>query len=88
MHAQSREVLKIISSLEAHSSDRLYQRSGVRELRVRGDAASWASLAAVAVCGGVQECNLAARVGCEAWTDSHLLAHWPRIHESPEHDEL
>ena len=63
VHTQSWEVLKIISSLEAHSSGRLHQRSGVRESRMRGGAASWPSLAAVAVCGGVQECNLAARVG-------------------------
>ena len=73
MHTQSWEVLKIISSLEAHSSVRLHQRSGVRESRVRGGAASWPSLAAVAVCGGVQECNLAARVGCEAWADSPAI---------------
>ena len=52
-------VLKFTSSLEAHSSDRLHQRSGVRAIaRVRGGAASWPSLAAVAEFGGVQECNL------------------------------
>ena len=33
VHTQSWEVLKIISSLEAHSSGRLHQRSGVRESR-------------------------------------------------------
>ena len=50
-----------------HSSGRLHQRSGVRESRVRDGAAPWPSLAAVAVCGGLQECNLTARVGCKAW---------------------
>ena len=54
MLAHSWDVLKINSSLEAHSSDRLHQRSGVQESRVRGGAASWPSLAAVVVCGGVQ----------------------------------
>ena len=46
----------------------------MRESRVRGGAASWPSLAAVAVCGGLQECNLAARVGWEAWADSPAIA--------------
>ena len=44
--------------LQAHASGRLHQRSGVRESRVRGGAASWPSLVAAAVCGGVQECNV------------------------------
>ena len=34
---------------------------------MRDGAAILASLAAVAVCGGVRECIFAARVGCEAW---------------------
>ena len=34
--------------------------------RVHGGAATWPSLAAVAVCGGVQKRNIATRVGCEA----------------------
>ena len=44
-------------------------RAGIARARRRG---SWASLAAVAVCGagGVRECNVAARVGWEAWADS------------------
>ena len=42
---------------------------------MRDGAASWPSLAAVAVCGGMQECNLAARVGCEAWADSPASGH-------------
>ena len=39
-------------------------------------------MAAVAVCGGVQECNLAARVAvgcdCEAWADSPAIGHGPK----------
>ena len=78
-------------SLEAHSSVSVSirgraSRLGVRESRVRGGAASWPNLAAVAVCGGVQECNLVARVGTGvgvvgAWADTGLIcqiAHWPR----------
>ena len=45
-------------------------RAGIARARRRGHPASWPSLAAVAVCGGVQECSLAVRVGCEAWEDS------------------
>ena len=54
-----------------------HQRSGMRESRVRGGAASWPSLAAVAVCGGVQEYNLTARVVCEAWAGSPAIGHGP-----------
>ena len=46
---------------------------GVRESRARGGAASWAGLAAVAVCGGVQKLNLASRVGCEACAGSPAI---------------
>ena len=42
------------------------QTPGVRESRARGGAASWASLAAVAGCGGVRERIFAVRVGWEA----------------------
>ena len=47
----------------------------MREPRVRGGAAFWPSLTALIVWGGVQECNLAARVGCEAWADSPAIGH-------------
>ena len=42
----------------------LVGRAGIARARRprRGGAASWPSFAAVAVCGGVQECNIAARV--------------------------
>ena len=52
----------------------------MRESRVRGGAASWPSLAAVAVCGGLQECNLnlAARVRVRGvWADSPAIGHGP-----------
>ena len=77
MHTQSWEVLKIILSLEAHSSVRLHQRSGVGQSRVRGGAASWPSLAAVAVYGGVRECisRRAWGLQCEAWVDSPHTCH-------------
>ena len=53
----------------------------MRESRVRGGAASWASLAAVAVCGGAQGCNSAERAGCEAWVDSPAIATGPEKKE-------
>ena len=34
-------------------------------------------MAAVAVCGGVRECILAARAGCEAWADLPAIAARP-----------
>ena len=40
-------------------------------------------VAAVAVCGGVQECNLAARVGWEAWADSPAIGHGPEEKRVP-----
>ena len=54
---------------------------GVRESRARGGAASWASLAAVALCGGAQGCNSAERAGCEAWADSPTIATGPEKKE-------
>ena len=66
----------IISLIESHSPGHLHQRSGVREVahaRRRGHLAK--CLAAVAVCGGVQKCNLAARVGYArpgGWGRAHL----------------
>ena len=58
-----------------------HQTSRLRESRVRGGAASWASLAAVAVCGGAQGCNSAERAGCEAWADSPAIATGPEKKE-------
>ena len=49
--------------------------AGIARARRRGGAASWASLAAVAGCGGVRERNLAAHVGWEAWADSPAIGH-------------
>ena len=46
-----------------------HRACGIRESRVRGGAATRPSLAAVAVCGGVQKRNLATRAGREAWAD-------------------
>ena len=48
-------------------------RRRVRESCARGGAAIWPNLAAVAVCGGVRGCNLAARVGREAWADAPAI---------------
>ena len=51
-------------------------RAGIARARRRG---LWASLVAVAACGGVRECNLVARVGWEAWAaaDSPAIGHGP-----------
>ena len=73
MHAQSREALDIKSSSRGALLGRLHQTSGVRESRVRGGAAIWPSLAAVAACGGVRECNFAARLEREAWADAPAI---------------
>ena len=51
------------------------QTSGVRESRVRGGAATRPSLAAVAVCGGLQKRNLATRAGRDARGLSGLTCH-------------
>ena len=77
MHTQSWEVLKIISSLEAHSSGRLHQRSGVRESCVRGGAASWPKFGGR---GGVRRRagmqSRGARGVGQAWADSPAIAHF------------
>ena len=67
---------EIISSLEAHSSGRLFTVR-VRESRVRGGAASLGQVwRAVAVCGGLQECSLTARVAVRGV--GGLTCRWPR----------
>ena len=52
----------------------------MRESRVRGGAAVWPSLAAVAVCGGARargDANLAALVRRKAWVDAPAIGHRP-----------
>ena len=80
MHAQTQEVMDIKSSSREALLALSPQTSGVRESRVRGGVSGHVaklslrrSLAAVAVCGGVQKRNLAARAGCEAWADSPAM---------------
>ena len=82
VRAQTQEDLNIKSSSREALLGRLHQTSGVRETRVRGGAAIWPSLAAMARCGGgVRECNLAARVGRLRALSRGVggrTCHWPR----------